>query len=79
MGSGSLVLAVNGEGLGAAQDEPGARSAAYRELGLRGFPTYILIGPDGKILENDNTTDGPSLRSFKLEVIRKYVLNLGKE
>ena len=48
---------------------------AYRQLGLQGFPSYFLIGPDGKILENDNDADGPSLRSFKLEVIRKYVLD----
>ncbi|HTU27300.1 MAG TPA: redoxin domain-containing protein, partial [Pirellulales bacterium] len=47
---------------------------AYRQLGLTGFPSYILIGPDGKILENDNTRDRPSLRAFKLEIIRKYVL-----
>lgn len=48
---------------------------AYRKLGVRGFPSYILIGPDGNILENDHATDGPSLRIFKLEVIRKYVLD----
>ncbi|HTI50256.1 MAG TPA: hypothetical protein VL475_04870, partial [Planctomycetaceae bacterium] len=47
---------------------------AYRQLGVSGFPSYILIGPDGKIVENDRATDGPTLRSFKLEVIRKYVL-----
>src|SRR5262249_32296160 len=51
---------------------------AYRQLGVSGFPSYILIGPDGNILENDNTTAGPSLRSFKLEVVRKYVLERGK-
>jgi peroxiredoxin len=49
--------------------------SAYRQLGVRSFPSYILIGPDGKILENDSTTDRPSLRAFKLEVIRKYVLD----
>jgi hypothetical protein len=47
---------------------------AYRELGVQGFPSYILIGPDGNILENDRATDGPLLRLFKLELLRKYVL-----
>ena len=48
---------------------------AYRQLGLQGFPSYFLIGPDGKILENDHDADGPPLHTFKLEVIRKYVLD----
>lgn len=48
---------------------------AYRKLGVRSFPTYMLIGPDVKILENDRTSDGPPLRVFKLEVVRSYVLN----
>jgi len=48
---------------------------SYRELGVNSFPSYILIGPDGKILENDKATDGPSLRMFKLEVIRQYILD----
>jgi peroxiredoxin len=48
---------------------------AYRKLGVNGFPSYILIGPDGNVLENDDAADGPSLHFFKLEVIRKYVLD----
>jgi peroxiredoxin len=49
--------------------------SAYRQLGVRSFPTYVLIGPDGNILESSQT-DGPPLRTFKLEVIRKYILHL---
>ncbi|HEX5447015.1 MAG TPA: redoxin domain-containing protein [Pirellulales bacterium] len=48
---------------------------AYRQLGVRSFPTYLLIGPDGNILENGSVTDGPPLRVFKLEVIRRYLLH----
>jgi peroxiredoxin len=56
-------------------DHPDGRILnAYRPLGVNSFPTYILVGPAGKILENDRATDGPSLRTFKLEVIRKHVL-----
>jgi thiol-disulfide isomerase/thioredoxin len=50
---------------------------AYRRLRLSSFPTYVLIGPDGNILENGSVTDGPPLRVFKLEVVRKYVLQPG--
>ncbi|HEV3339143.1 MAG TPA: redoxin domain-containing protein [Pirellulales bacterium] len=50
---------------------------AYRQLGITSFPTYTLIGPDGNILENGSVTDGPPLRVFKLEVVRKYVLHPG--
>ena len=46
---------------------------AYRSLGVNSFPTYILIDPDGKVLVNDRTTMGPSLRSFKVELIRQIV------
>lgn len=53
--------------------------SAYRQLGVSSFPTYILIGPDGNILENGSVTDGPPLRTFKLEVVRKYVLHPADE
>jgi peroxiredoxin len=56
-------------------DHPDERIlSAYRELGVRGFPWYVLIGPDGNILGSDGATDAPPLRRFKLEVIRKYHL-----
>ena len=56
-------------------DHPDGRILnAYRPLGVNSFPTYILVGPAGKILENDRATDGPSLRMFKAEVIRRHVL-----
>jgi peroxiredoxin len=47
---------------------------AYHALGVQGFPSYILLGPDGTILANDNSGTGPNLRSFKLELVRKYLL-----
>ena len=46
----------------------------YKKLGLQSFPTYVLVGPDGNVLLNDRTSDGPPLRTFKLEVVRSYVL-----
>jgi peroxiredoxin len=59
-------------------DHPDGRILnAYRKLGIHAFPSYLLIGPDGKILENDEAASGPSLHSFKLEVIRKYILDRG--
>jgi peroxiredoxin len=48
---------------------------AYSNIGVQGFPSYVLIGPDGCILENDRVTNGLTLRQFKLEVIRKHVLS----
>lgn len=42
----------------------------YKPIGLRGFPSYILLGPDGKILLNDAYLfDSDSLRGSKLELI----------
>ncbi|MEM7477707.1 MAG: redoxin family protein [Planctomycetota bacterium] len=42
---------------------------AYKKLGVSGFPSYILLGPDGRILHNDQLTFGTSLRLSKLELI----------
>jgi thiol-disulfide isomerase/thioredoxin len=39
---------------------------------VSGFPTYVLIGPDGNIVIDENTP-GPSLRSFGLEIARKIL------
>ena len=44
-------------------------SRRFRELGVTGFPSYILLDREGKILHNDNLTMSPSLRDFKVEVI----------
>ena len=41
----------------------------YSHLGLTGYPTYLLLGPDGRILRNDDVTYGASLRAYKLELI----------
>ncbi|MFK7769184.1 MAG: redoxin family protein [Mariniblastus sp.] len=47
---------------------------AYKKAGVSGFPSYILVGPDGKIVANDQVgTRGqkpsPPLSSNKLEAI----------
>lgn len=44
-------------------------SRRFRELGVTGFPSYILLDREGKILHNDHLTMSPSLRVFKVEVI----------
>ncbi len=60
-------------------DQPDGRIwDAYEKLGVRGAPSYLLIGPDGTIVENDQSPgkDSVSLRSYKLEVVRQHVLGL---
>jgi len=44
------------------------------QVGVRWFPTYVLLDPDGRVLVNDAAYVGPSLRQYKLEVIREVVL-----
>ena len=46
----------------------------YGEHGLSGFPTYVLLGPDGRVIFDDMTIAGPSLRAFKIEIIRERLL-----
>ena len=49
------------------------------KLGVYGFPSYILLGPDGKILVNDCMADPDTLRlrSYKTEVVF-HALQTGK-
>lgn len=44
-------------------------SRRFRELGVTGFPSYILLDREGKITHNDHLSLSPSLRVFKIEVI----------
>ncbi len=46
----------------------------YEEHGLSGYPSYMLIGPDGKVVRDDDTIPGPQLRSFKLEILRQLLM-----
>ncbi len=51
----------------------------YTKLGLfgGGYPSHVLLSPEGKILDYDAAETGPAdLRRFKLEIIRAF---LGKE
>ena len=42
---------------------------AFEPLGVTGFPSYILLDPQGKILINDVLSDNLNLRSFKVEIV----------
>ena len=43
-----------------------------------GYPTYALISREGKLLLDDTTIPHPTLRSYKIEIIRKYLLEAEK-
>jgi thiol-disulfide isomerase/thioredoxin len=60
----------------AADHADGRTLAAYnRQCGVIGYPSYLLLGPDGKILNADPILPGPTLRSFKLEIIRAHLMS----
>ncbi|WP_158545228.1 redoxin family protein [Bremerella cremea] len=46
---------------------------AFRELGVEGFPMYILLDPAGKIIHNDMMSVDHSLRMEKLELIHEAI------
>jgi thiol-disulfide isomerase/thioredoxin/protocatechuate 3,4-dioxygenase beta subunit len=52
----------------------GTTLAAYQKIGLNGYPTYVLLGPDGTILNFDPVLPGRLLRGFKLEIIRARLM-----
>ncbi len=41
---------------------------------VRGYPSYVLIGPDGRLLASDDTIPGPLLRIYKVEIVRQQLL-----
>jgi hypothetical protein len=56
-------------------DHPDGRTVArYEAHGVSGYPSYILIGPDGNVLLDDETIPHPSLRTYKLEIVRNYLI-----
>ncbi len=59
-----------------AVDHPDGRTIArFEEHGVpAGYPDYVLISPEGKVLLDDRTIPHPTLRSYKLEIIRKFLL-----
>jgi thiol-disulfide isomerase/thioredoxin len=59
-----------------AVDHPDGRTIArFEEHGIpHGYPDYVLISPEGKVLLDDRTIPHPSLRSYKMEIIRKLLL-----
>jgi thiol-disulfide isomerase/thioredoxin len=56
-------------------DQPDGRILnSYRQLGVVGYPTYILIGPDGKILP-DPTGTGKGMRTVRIEILRQQLMS----
>ena len=57
-------------------DYPDGRTIAlFEPHGIPdGYPDYVLISPEGQVLLDDRTIPHPSLRSYKLEIIRKFLL-----
>jgi thiol-disulfide isomerase/thioredoxin len=47
---------------------------AYYDLGVEGFCSYLLLAPDGTIVHFDSRIPGPTLRSFKIEIVRAHVM-----
>lgn len=41
---------------------------------VRGYPSYVLIGPDGRLVASDDTIPGPLLRVYKVEIVRQHLL-----
>jgi thiol-disulfide isomerase/thioredoxin len=58
--------------------EDGRILEAYKSLGVAGYPTYILIGPDGKIA-GDPTHTGRGLYLYKFEILRQQLMSRGAD
>ena len=56
-------------------DAEGTITKQFRELGLIGFPHYILLDRQGRIIHNDAVSGGPSLRSYKFEKVFQAIRN----
>jgi hypothetical protein len=68
-------LSSNGLSYPTVVDQPDGRIlASYKGRGFQGFPSFILIGPDGRVIKDDQTVAGPDLFSFKTEIIRQQLM-----
>ncbi|HEX5471922.1 MAG TPA: redoxin domain-containing protein [Lacipirellulaceae bacterium] len=57
-------------------DQPDGRIiASYKAHGISGYPSYVLIGPDRNVIRDDSTIPGPTLRSFKIEIVREILMS----
>ena len=54
-------------------DANGTITEQFRYRGVTGYPTYILLGPDGRIIQNDAIGTGSSLRQYKIELIYQAI------
>jgi thiol-disulfide isomerase/thioredoxin len=71
--------AKNGMSYPIVVDQPDGRIlASYKGRGFQGFPSFILIGPDGRVVKDDQTVAGPDLFSFKTEIIRQHLMTRGE-
>jgi thiol-disulfide isomerase/thioredoxin len=59
-----------------AVDYPDGRTIArFESHGIPdGYPDYVLISPEGKVLLDDRTIPHATLRAYKMEIIRKFLL-----
>ncbi|WP_397568234.1 carboxypeptidase regulatory-like domain-containing protein [Schlesneria sp. T3-172] len=64
-----------------AVDHPDGRTVrAFQSHRLvEGFPSYVLIDPEGNVLLDDRTIPHPSLRGYKLEILRKLLFRQSPE
>lgn len=55
--------------------EDGRILKAYEKLWLAmGYPSYVLLDREGRLLQSDRCTPGPTLRAYKLEIVRQVLL-----
>lgn len=47
----------------------------YKPHGVRFYPSYLLLGPDGNVLLHDGIIPGPELDSYMLEIIRAFLVD----
>ncbi len=54
-------------------DAEGTITKQFRKRGVEAFPSYIFLDPQGRILHNDATSDGLTLREYKMELINQAI------
>ena len=58
-------------------DQPDGRTiSSYQKHGIAdGYPSYVLIDPQGNVVLDDRTIPHVSLRGHKLEIVRKFLFD----
>jgi protein disulfide-isomerase A6 len=67
---GSGPLKVNGKDVAINKIDGDADKAAAEKFGVKGFPTFVLVSPDGSVQQHEGARDPAAFKEFLQKMVR---------